>query len=106
LAPAAELFTIAAMGTSVHQCCVCPSADDLTGVVVAGQNLLLCGNHRRKLGDRQPESFDDLAAFFGTLGADRRRTVGDRRREERRMFPPRPELRRYGMGRRKGDPDV
>ena len=87
------------------RCAVCPTADVLTGIVVAGQRLLLCQAHLEKLGGRRPESFDDLATFFATLGSDRR-TLSDRRRGERRMFPPRPELRRHDMGRRTGDPEA
>ena len=89
---------------SENRCCVCPEKH-LTGIIVAGQPLLLCQTHLDKLGDRRPESFDDLATFFAALGADRR-TLSERRGGERRMFPPRPELRRHDMGRRAGDPDA
>jgi hypothetical protein len=35
-----------------------------------------------------------------------RRKAGDRRNGERRVFPPRPELRRKNDGRRRGDPQT
>ncbi|MBW2453856.1 MAG: hypothetical protein JRI68_05075 [Deltaproteobacteria bacterium] len=93
------------MSLPIHRCAVCPETAGLTGVVVAGTELLLCEKHLAKLGNASPASFDDLAVFFATLGSDRRQE-SDRRDEDRRVFPPRPELRRYNMGRRKDDPEV
>jgi len=93
------------MNRPLHRCAVCPETDGLTGVVVAGTELHLCEKHLAKLGDASPASFDDLAVFFATLGADRRQQP-DRRVEDRRVFPPRPELRRHNMGRRENDPEL
>ncbi len=84
-------------------CAICAGTGDLTGVVVGGRQLHLCRRHAAKLGDDAPASFDDLAALFASAGADRRRSV-DRRNGDRRMFPPRPELRRRNFGRRDDDP--
>jgi hypothetical protein len=93
------------MTRPLHRCAVCPVTDGLTGVVVAGTELLLCEKHLAKLGDAAPGSFDDLAAFFASLGSDRS-SEPDRRTDDRRLFPPRPERRRHNMGRREGDPEV
>jgi hypothetical protein len=83
---------------------VCPTADDLTGILVGGREMFLCGRHLGALPDRSVRSFDELAALLSLPGLDRR-AGADRRREERRMFPPRPELRRHGLGRRGTDPE-
>ncbi len=93
------------MSRPLHRCAVCPEREGLTGVVVAGSELHLCAKHMAKLGSASLSSFDDLAVFFATLGSDRRQQ-SDRRTEDRRVFPPRPELRRHNMGRRKEDPEV
>ena len=93
------------MTRPLHRCAVCPETDDLTGVIVAGTEILLCEKHIVKLGDTSPSSFDDLTEFFAALGSDRR-SEPNRRTEDRRAFPPRPEGRRYNMGRRDDDPDV
>jgi hypothetical protein len=93
------------MTRPLHRCAVCPETEGLTGMVVAGTELLLCEKHVAKLGDASPTSFDDLAVFFATLGADCR-SQPDRRTEDRRVFPPRPEGRRHNMGRRDRDPEV
>jgi len=65
----------------------------------------LCAEHAAKLGDASPSSFDDLVEFFAALGSDRR-SEPNRRSEDRRAFPPRPEGRRRNMGRRNDDPEV
>jgi hypothetical protein len=91
------------MSMSDERCAVCAATQGLKGVVVAGRPLLLCPTHRDRLGDHQPESFDDLASFFAHPDFDRRRH-GERRRRMRRQFPPRPEGRRHNQGRRAGDP--
>lgn len=93
------------MSRPLHRCAVCPETEGLTGVVVAGTELHLCSKHLAKLGNASLASFDDLAVFFATLGSDRRQQ-SDRRAEDRRVFPPRPELRRHNMGRRKDDPEA
>ena len=91
------------MSRELHHCAVCPRSGELVGILVAGRQLHLCDEHHHVLGDRQPQSFDDLAALFATPGLDRR-AGDDRRVEDRRQFPPRPEGRRHDMGRRVEDP--
>lgn len=72
------------------------------GIVVAEEPMLLCPDHHARLGDRRPDSYADLVSFFEETGLDRRQ--GRRRRQQRRQFPPRPEGRRMGGGRRADDP--
>jgi len=91
------------MRRSPHRCAVCPATRALTGIIVAGRELFLCNEHAAKLGDERPSSYDDLASFYALPGIDRR-AADERRDEDRRMFP-RPERRRYNMGRRKDDPE-
>lgn len=86
-------------------CAVCPEAVDLTGVLVGGREMFLCARHVAALPSRSANSFDELAALLSLPGIDRRSVV-DRRREDRRMFPPRPELRRHDLGRRTTDPEA
>ncbi|MSP25178.1 MAG: hypothetical protein EXR75_08440 [Myxococcales bacterium] len=84
-------------------CAVCASEESVVGVVVGGRQLFLCKSHAEKLGNTTPARFEKLAQLDATAGLTRR-TQGDRRASERRMFPPRPELRRHDDGRRDGDP--
>jgi hypothetical protein len=81
------------------RCAICHSHAQLSDVVVAGEPSLLCREHRDAAGDAA--IFDDLAALRAAID---RRAEGDRRDEERRMFP-RPEGRRMADGRRDGDAD-
>ncbi len=80
-------------------CAVCTETNELSGIVVGERQLYLCPRHAKKLGEHAPRTFDDLAALFSPSALDRRREI-DRRRIDRRMFPPRPELRRRNFGRR------
>jgi hypothetical protein len=80
--------------------------DDLCPITVAGRREHLCERHRQAVardGRPAPDAFEDLAQLFSLAGIDRRRKR-DRRRHERRQFPPRPEGRRHNMGRRGMDP--
>lgn len=74
------------------------------------QTLLLCAQHASKLGERVPESFSELAQILSEVEAEGRGELrsgrNDRRRAERRQFPPRPEGRRFNGGRREGDPQL
>ncbi len=85
-----------------HHCAICPPVDSLVGIVVSRRQLHLCEQHHDLLDGRQPQSFDELAAIFAVPGLDRR-AEPDRRVDERRHFPPRPEGRRMGSGRRRDD---
>jgi hypothetical protein len=62
----------------------------------------LCPEHRAKA-DAAP-SADARRALFQEPGGQR--SLLPRRSEERRAFPPRPEGRRMGSGRRRADPLV
>jgi hypothetical protein len=80
----------------------------MSRVVVEGRMLSLCRDHAATVVASMPETFDDLRALFVGAGVDlagERRSPLDRRSpEDRRVFPPRPEGRRMGGGRRAGDP--
>ena len=83
-------------------------------VVDEGRSLELCRTHTATVVAAMPETFDDLRALFvgitpldaaGPRHVPERRSPIERRAEEnRRMFPPRPEGRRRGEGRRASDP--
>ncbi len=99
-------------------CAVCGGGETagarMSRVVIEGRSLELCQSHTATVVAAMPETFDDLRALF--VGArplaaapigrtEERRSPLDRRAEEnRRMFPPRPEGRRRGDGRRATDP--
>jgi hypothetical protein len=82
----------------------------MSRVVVEGRMLSLCRAHAATVVAAMPETFDDLRALFVGVGVDlasgaEHRSPLDRRGpEDRRVFPPRPEGRRMGGGRRAGDP--
>lgn len=59
----------------------------------------LCPTHREQA---QGSSTDALRTVFQEL--DGQRSLLPRRAEDRRVFPPRPEGRRKGAGRRRADP--
>ncbi len=86
---------------------MCAATDALAGVLVGEQQMFLCGRHAAILASKEPlagnATFDELAALFATPGLERRKKR-NRRRNDRRMFPPRPELRRASDGRRETDP--
>ena len=62
----------------------------------------LCAAHRAQA--NAASDADALRALFREPGGQR--SVLPRRTEERRVFPPRPEGRRKGTGRRRLDPDA
>ena len=71
--------------------------------VLVGQRLVtLCASHARVLPSLRPAGSKELRqAFHERKG---QRSLIDRRQElDRRVFPPRPEGRRYGGGRRATD---
>jgi len=84
----------------------------MSKVVVEGRALQLCRSHAATVVEAMPETFDDLRELFAGAGADldaplpfreRRSPIERRMAEDRRVFPPRPEGRRLGAGRRAGD---
>lgn len=95
------------MAREAPSCAVCAATDALAGILVGGQQMFLCGRHAAVVDAHEKvaghASFDELAALFATPGLERRKKRA-RRRSDRRMFPPRPELRRASDGRRDTDP--
>jgi hypothetical protein len=68
-----------------------------------GERLVwLCPEHRARA--EAAPSEDALRELFRE--PDGQRCLLPRRNEERRVFPPRPEGRRKGNGRRRADPEV
>jgi hypothetical protein len=90
------------MDTS-HRCVVCQAPCGPSALLLQGEPVGLCATHARRVKKGAPRAFDSLAAFFEGTGLERRVEV-DRRRHDRRVFPPRPELRRRNHGRRSSDP--
>lgn len=98
-----------------HEGCAVCGSDDALGarmskVVIEGRALTLCRPHAATVVAVMPETFDDLRRIFVGFGVDlgalpeRRSPIDRREPEERRVFPPRPEGRRMGGGRRASDP--
>lgn len=98
-------------------CAVCreqsTQPDGMSKVVIEGRALTLCRDHAAAVVAVMPETFEDLRAIFAGAGVDldgpghtpERRSPLDRRAaDDRRVFPPRPEGRRRGGGRRASDP--
>ncbi|MEZ4443257.1 MAG: hypothetical protein R3B72_29445 [Polyangiaceae bacterium] len=86
-----------------HRCAVCASEEQLGGIVVGGEELLLCARHLELALPAPRGGYPSLAALLARAGDERRK--GPRRRGERRMFP-RAEGRRRGAGRRGDDAEV
>ncbi|MEZ4294139.1 MAG: hypothetical protein R3B70_04115 [Polyangiaceae bacterium] len=105
---------------SSSSCAVC-GASSATGVrmsrlVMEGRPLLLCRDHATVVAAARPATFEDMRALFVGAAIDmeamirtglmveRRSPIPRRMAEDRRAFPPRPEGRRRGYGRRVTDP--
>ncbi|AUX26171.1 uncharacterized protein SOCEGT47_067320 [Sorangium cellulosum] len=84
-------------------------------VVIQGRALCLCRTHAATVAAAMPETFEEMRALFvgvrqgdppaqGEVAVDRRSPIPRRSPEDRRVFPPRPEGRRLGGGRRATDP--
>jgi hypothetical protein len=81
-------------------------------VIIQGRALWLCLDHATTVAVAMPETFDQMRALFVQpagqssvdAAADRRSPIDRRRRDDRRVFPPRLEGRRMSYGRRATDP--
>ncbi|XXT18007.1 hypothetical protein WME94_48040 [Sorangium sp. So ce429] len=84
-------------------------------VVIQGRSLSLCRPHAATVAAAMPETFEEMRALFvglqrvglpaqGDPSIERRSPIARRNPEDRRVFPPRPEGRRLGGGRRATDP--
>ncbi|WP_437295435.1 hypothetical protein [Sorangium sp. So ce426] len=91
-------------------------------VVIQGRSLSLCRTHAATVAVAMPETFEEMRALFVGLqrgaqpaqrgaqpaqrdpSVERRSPIPRRNPEDRRVFPPRPEGRRIGAGRRANDP--
>ena len=94
---------------SEASCAVCGSGDTtgthLSRVVIQGRALDLCRAHATTVVAAMPRTFDDLCGLFVGSALTAPRGIFDRRAPlDRREFPPRPEGRRLGIGRRIADP--
>jgi hypothetical protein len=86
---------------------LCPSGK-LSRVVIEGRTVLLCREHASVVAANMPRSYEELRALFREPATDagplaRRSRIERRGRDDRRMFPPRPEGRRQTGGRRSTD---
>jgi hypothetical protein len=91
-------------------------------VVIQGRALCLCRAHAGTVAAAMPKTFEEMRALFvglprsglglprsgppiasGEITLDRRSPIARRNPDERRVFPPRPEGRRMGGGRRATD---
>ena len=94
----------------VAPCAACNQAlpgSKLSRVVIDGTAVLLCRAHAATVAAHMPRTYEDLRALFlepASAEHPSRRSVLERRRDDdRRVFPPRPEGRRMGGGRRATD---
>ncbi|MFO0586401.1 MAG: hypothetical protein U0441_02615 [Polyangiaceae bacterium] len=101
-------------------CAVCGASKaggaKISRLVMEGRPIPLCRDHAGVVAAARPASFDELRALFvgakidiaamisHGLMVDRRSPISRRGAEDRRAFPPRPEGRRRGFGRRATDP--
>jgi len=81
-----------------------------------GRPISLCRDHARTVAVARPATIEELRALFvgaaidigamiaSGLMVERRSPISRRASEDRRAFPPRPEGRRHGYGRRATDP--
>lgn len=76
--------------------------------MIDGRTLLLCRDHAAVAAANMPRTFEELRALFPEPPVDgehvgRRSMIERRIADDRRVFPPRPEGRRMGGGRRSTD---
>ena len=89
-------------------CRVATSASKLSRVVVDGHTIALCRAHAAVVATGMPRTYDELRSLFREQPIDgspfgRRSLLARREADDRRAFPPRPEGRRMGGGRRGKD---
>lgn len=90
-----------------RECEVCSSPKPKAGrklrrMLVGDRLVCLCDDHAKRVADAAPETPEQLLELFPEPGG--RRSLLDRRAPlDRRIFPPRPEGRRHGDGRRRRD---
>ena len=89
-------------------CDVCgtPPRSQLTQVTIEGRTFRLCRTHADLVTIDPPSTLAEAEALFGSVPLDRRSEPDRRGIQDRRMFPPRPELRRASHGRRTTDPKL
>jgi hypothetical protein len=86
-------------------CAVCGGSErfgsQMSRVVIQGRSLDLCRSHATTVVAAMPKTFEDLLTLFADVVLAEPRSTKDRRAPlDRRVFPPRPEGRRLGFGRR------
>jgi hypothetical protein len=105
---------------SATPCAVCGSkataGTKISRLVVEDRPIPLCREHAAVVAAARPASFEalrtlfvgatiDIEAMIRTgLMVERRSPISRRASDDRRAFPPRPEGRRRGFGRRASDP--
>lgn len=108
------------MNEGTKGCAVCGASPTgstgLSRAIIQGRALWLCLDHATTVAIEMPETFEQMRALFVQPAAgdegfartdsmiDRRSPIDRRRREDRRVFPPRVEGRRMTYGRRATDP--
>jgi len=101
-------------------CAVCGSAktagNKISRLVMEGRPIPLCRDHAGIVAAARPASLEELRTLFvgatidieamirTGLMVERRSPISRRESDDRRAFPPRPEGRRRGYGRRTSDP--
>ena len=101
-------------------CAVCGSTSHagakICRLVMEGRPITLCREHASVVAAARPASLEALRTLFvgakidveaiirTGLMVERRSPIARRESEDRRAFPPRPEGRRRGFGRRASDP--
>ncbi len=109
MARGARLCKLACMSRPTCAACHDPVlGSKLCRVVIGGQSLTLCRTHAARVAAEMPQTFEELRALFLEVPTDelpeaRRSVISRRKEDDRRMFPPRPEGRRLGGGRRATD---
>lgn len=108
------------MREAPKDCAVCGAGEasgaGMSRVIIEGRALWLCLDHATAVAVAMPRTFEQMRALFVQPAAtddgarraapiiDRRSPIDRRRSDDRRAFPPRPEGRRTGYGRRANDP--
>jgi hypothetical protein len=74
-------------------------------VTIQRKTVLMCREHAGLVAIKMPRTWEELQVIFA-VPPERRSPIVRRgpTREDRRVFPPRPEGRRHAFGRRRSDP--